>query len=173
MTDPQNPTPSGDQPPAYQPPAGDPASYQAPAYGASAPEQPGAAPAYAAPAYPTEGYGAPQPVNPGKTMGIVALILAIVPIGLQLVGLILGIVALVQSKKAGQKNGMALAAIIVSSVLIVLGVIVGIVVFTLFASAVGDINSQVEACIANGGTGYIEVWGQQLSCEEVLNQAGR
>lgn len=188
MSDPQNPTSSGDQnpapqppaaeqPPAYQPPAADqPPAYQPPAYeqpAYQAPEQPAAAPAYAAPAYPTEGYGAPQPANPGRTMGIVALVLAIVPIGLQLVGLILGIVALVQSKKAGQKNGMALAAIIVSSVLIVLGIIAGIVAVALFASAIGDLNSQVEACMANGGTGYIEIWGQQLSCEEVLNQAGR
>ena len=58
-------------------------------------------------------------VVPGKTLGIVALILAILPF--QLIGLILGIVANGQSKKAGVKNGPAKAAIIISIILMVLG----------------------------------------------------
>lgn len=190
MTDPQNPTPpSGDQPPAPQSPAEQPPAYQAPApsqpaapaygetappaapaYGESAPAY--SAPAYSAPAYPTEGYGAPQAAVPGKTMGIVALILAIVPIGLQLVGLILGIVALVQSKKAGHKNGMALAAIIVSSVLIVLGIIATIVIISIVAATTNDLASQVQACLDNGGTGFVEFAGQQIPCERILDDAG-
>lgn len=187
MTDPQNPTPAGDQqpasqPPAYEPPAEQPAAppaygqtappaYEAPApgYGQGAPQS---APAYSAPAYPAEGYGAPPAAVPGKTMGIIALVLAIVPIGLQLVGLILGIVALVQSKKAGAKNTPALWAIIVSIVMIVIGVIVGIVLISIFAAATGDLASQVQACLDNGGTGFVEFAGERIPCSRILDDAG-
>lgn len=151
MTDPQNPQ----QPPAYE----------TPAY----PSAPPAAPAYD-PANAGVGYNAPVP---GKTMGIVALVLAIVPVGLQLIGLILGIVALVQSKKAGVKNPQALWAIIVSSVLIVIGTIVAIVVISSLASLVGDITPQIQACIDNGGVGTVEVNGVTLTCEQILEDSGR
>lgn len=154
MSDPQN---SGPVPP--------PPPYE----GAAAPQYP-AAPQYSA--APGDPYGQPAPSVPGKTMGIVALVLAIVPIGLQIVGLILGIVALVQSKKAGLKNGPALWAIIVSSVLIVVGIIVTIVLITFFANAASDLGSQIQACLDNGGTGYVEVLGQRVSCEQILEDAG-
>ena len=70
--------------------------------------------AYPAAPPPTGQYAAPPPAAPGRTLGIVAFILSFF---IALVGLILGIVALVQSRKAGQKNGFALAAIIISAVL--------------------------------------------------------
>ena len=54
------------------------------------------------------------PANPGKTMGITALALSI--IGLHVFGIIFGFVGLNQSKKAGQKNGLALAGIIIGFV---------------------------------------------------------
>jgi len=98
------------------------------------PQQPYAAappPAYNAPA------GAPVP---GKTLGIVAFILSFF---VQLVALILGIVALVQSRKAGHKNGFALAAIIISAVLIVLGIIIAIIVFATLGSVAGYL---IEIC---------------------------
>ncbi|MCT9821540.1 DUF4190 domain-containing protein [Microbacterium sp. W1N] len=161
------------EPPAYTPPAPESApAYTPPAAESAAPSAPAySAPAYSAPPAPAYAAGPGAPV-PGKTMGIVALVLAIVPVGLQLVGLILGIVALVQSRKAGVKNAPALWAIIVSSVLIVIGVIVGIVLVALFAGAAGDLASQIDACLANGGTGYVEIWGQQVSCEQILDDAG-
>jgi disulfide bond formation protein DsbB len=81
-------------------------------------------------------------------------------VGLQLIGLILGIVALVQSKKAGAKNGMAVAAIIVSSVLIVIGIIVGIVVAVVFANTAGDL---IQFC-ANNPSGVYELNGQTITC---------
>lgn len=77
-------------------------------------------------------YGAaaqPEPSAPGKTLGIIAFVSSFF---VQLVGLILGIVALVQSRKAGQKNGFALAAIIISSVLMVIGLVAGIVLIAVF-----------------------------------------
>ena len=117
MTDPQNPDVPV-PPPGYgsPPPAPTPPAYGQPPYG-----QP-AQPAYAA--APPAPYGAPAagPTIPGKTMGIVAFILSFF---IQLVALILGIVALVQSRKAGHKNGWAVAAIIISSVLLVVSIIVG------------------------------------------------
>ncbi len=67
-------------------------------------------------------YPTPAPPVPGRTMGIVSLVLSI--IGLHVVGIILGFVALTQSKRAGQKNGFAVAGIIVGFVLLVLSIIV-------------------------------------------------
>ena len=66
---------------------------------------------------------APSGDYPGKTMGLVALILAIF---LNIVGGIVGIVALVKSKRAGVKNPMALAAIIIGFALFVILAIIGI-----------------------------------------------
>lgn len=157
------PAPSAYEPPPYEAPAYEAPAYQAPAYAGSE---------YAA--APPAPYGAPaQQSVPGRTLGIVAFVLAIVPIGLQLVGLILGIVALVQSRKAGAKNGWALAAIIVGAVLLVVGVIVAIVLIAAFAGAAGDLSSQIQACLDNGGTGTIEFQGVVMSCEELLEGANR
>lgn len=62
-------------------------------------------------------------------MGIVAFILSlfITFFFVQSVGLVLGIVALVQSKKAGHSNRWAVAAIITSAVLMLITIIVAIV----------------------------------------------
>ncbi len=78
-------------------------------------------PIYTAAPQPTQPEPVPQPTptaqpipvteNPGKTLGIAAFILAFF---CSIVGLILGIVALRKSKKVGQSNGFALAAIIIS-----------------------------------------------------------
>lgn len=68
---------------------------------------------------------APAPTDPNKTFGIVALVVSIVA---SLIGGILGIVALSKSRKAGYKNGFALAAIIVGFSLFVIQVIGGILI---------------------------------------------
>lgn len=81
-----------------------------------------------APAYPPNGSTADT--YPGKTLGIVALVLAIVA---NVIGMILGIVALVQSRKAGRKNLPAVWAIIVGAVLFVVGIIVFAALVTLLA----------------------------------------
>ncbi|MCY7412354.1 MAG: DUF4190 domain-containing protein [Salinibacterium sp.] len=74
---------------------------------------------------PANAYSAPPAARPadGKTLGIVALILAFVA---QLLGLILGIVARNQSKRAGVKNTPATVAIVLSIVLMVLGLIIAV-----------------------------------------------
>ncbi len=53
-------------------------------------------------------------VDPGHGLGIASLVLSI--LGVHLVGLILGIIALNKSKKAGHTNNLALAAIILSGI---------------------------------------------------------
>jgi hypothetical protein len=62
---------------------------------------------------------------PGKTLGIVGLIVAVFA---NVVGLVISAIALSQSKRAGRKNSPALAGIIVGGVLFVISIIVGIVV---------------------------------------------
>lgn len=147
VSTPSDRTPDPNQPPAYEPPA----YGQAPAYGQ---EQYGAAP--------QASYGAPAPGTPvpGKTLGIVAFVLSFF---MQVIALILGIIALVQSKKAGVKNGFALAAVIISSVLLVVGIIVGIVLISMFSNLANEIVTECSA----GGSGIVHVWGQPVPCEEI------
>ncbi|CAN5290650.1 hypothetical protein BH09ACT3_BH09ACT3_13500 [soil metagenome] len=72
---------------------------------------------------------------PGKTLGIVGLILAIF---FNLIGLIISAVALNQSKKAGFKNGPAKAGVIVGAILVGLGVIITIISIVASAALVGS-----------------------------------
>ncbi|MFS0866817.1 DUF4190 domain-containing protein [Microbacterium sp. 179-B 1A2 NHS] len=138
-----------------QPPQNTPPAYEAPAY---------SAPAY--PNAPQYGSGGPAPDAPvpGKTLGIVAFVLSFF---VQLVALILGIIALVQSRKAGHKNGFALAAIIISVVLGVIAIIIAIIVISTLATVGGDVNQVIELCMQNGG-GTVELYGQQFDCEQLL-----
>ncbi|MFF3066260.1 DUF4190 domain-containing protein [Oerskovia sp. NPDC057915] len=156
----QNPSSTPDPYGAPQDPAAGQAP-QAPQYGAPAPGAP-QAPQYGAPQAPApQGYGAPAPTtDPGKTLGIVGLVLSILGCT-SLIGLILSIVALNKSKKAGYKNGIALAGIIVGAVLFV-----GLVIWLIFAFVVGGamVTDLLEACkgVSSGDT---VVWeGQQVVC---------
>ncbi len=63
---------------------------------------------------------APAPADPGRTLGIVGLILAFF---CSLIGLIISIIAYRQSQQAGYKNNIALAGIIVGAVSLVFGLI--------------------------------------------------
>lgn len=140
MTDPQHPA---DQPaaaptppPAYNPPQ--------PAYASAPPAAPGA-PAPGAPV-------------PGRTMGIVAFILSFF---FALIALILGIIALVQSKKAGASNGWAVAAIIISSVAIVIGIILTIVLLSLGAAGLSIFN---DVCAELGSGTHVLEGGTTITC---------
>jgi len=145
MTDPTTP---GD--PAAQPaqPAAAPASYPA------APPAP-AAPAYSAPAAATG-------EDPGRTLGIIALVFAFI---FQLVGLILGIVARNKSKAAGYKNGLATAAIWLSIVFMVLGLIIGIGAIVAGGALFGGFIGQVAEVCNELGTGVWEIDGVTYTCE--------
>ncbi len=133
MTDPQNP--SAVPPSAPQNP---------PAYSSAPP-----------PAYNSQ--PAPGAPVPGKTLGIVAFVLSFFA---QLIALILGIVALVQSRKAGVKNGWALAAIIISAVLMVIGIIVLIVVFAVVVPAA---TAEFLRLCADYGNGVHEINGTTVT----------
>ncbi len=65
----------------------------------------------------------PQPAaDPGNTLGLVGLILAIIPCT-STIGLVLSIVAYIISRRAAYQNGRALAGIIIGAAWIVLGFI--------------------------------------------------
>ena len=66
---------------------------------------------------------APGAQDPGRTLGIVGLVLAIF---CSLIGMIVSIIAYNRSKQAGYKNNIALAGIVVGAVLFVVGLIVNI-----------------------------------------------
>jgi hypothetical protein len=105
-------------------------------------------PAPAAPAY-----AATPATVPGKTLGIVALILSFF---FQLIALILGIVALSQSRKAGAKNTPALVAIILS---IVFGLVWILIVGGLIATSVALLGQ-----CADLGPGVHEISGVTVTC---------
>ncbi|WP_043444562.1 DUF4190 domain-containing protein [Arthrobacter sp. L77] len=67
-----------------------------------------------------QGYQVQTAENPGKTLGIVGFILAIL---IAPVGLVISIIAFVKSRKAKMGNGFALAGIIIGAVFTVLGAI--------------------------------------------------
>jgi len=147
MTDnnPENPRPEDQQPPADA--------------GWQAPPAPYSQPAYTQPGYqqPVQ-YGPPQPV-PGRVMGIVAVILPF--IGFGLVGLILGIIARIQSKKAGFKNTPALWAIILGALSIVVASIALIAGIIFFSNLATDIQQQ---CNSGTSTGQYTVNGKTFQC---------
>lgn len=66
------------------------------------------------------------PDDPGRTLGIVGLVLAIF---FNIIGLIVSIIAWNRSKKAGYSNGFAVAGIVVGGVLFVLGGILTLLLF--------------------------------------------
>ena len=86
-----------------------------------APPPPGGGNPYGAPQY-----GGPPAQDPGRTMGIVGLVLAIF---CSLIGMVVSIIAFNKSKQAGFKNNIALAGIIVGAVLFVVGLIVNFTVY--------------------------------------------
>lgn len=102
---------------------------------------------------------APAPVgeNPGKTLGIVAVILAFV---FSVLGLILGFVAKRQSAAAGFTNGPATAAIVISIIVIVLWIAGAVVALTLG----GTVLDEIAAKCAELGPGIHEIDGVTYTC---------
>ena len=157
---PQQP-PYGQQPYGQQPPYGQQAPYgQLPPYGQQAP--------YGSPNYGYPGaYQAPAK-KPGKALGIGGLILScmfFIPYA-SVVGLILSIVGLAQSRKANERNGPALAGIIIGAVVLAITVIVTILIFVFAAGAVVNV---VEVC-AEYGTGTHTIDGMTYTCN--VNSTG-
>ena len=67
---------------------------------------------------------APTPAAsyPGKTLGIVGLILSIIPCT-YIAGLVVSIIGFVMSRNAGVKNNLALAGIIIAIAWLVIGIV--------------------------------------------------
>lgn len=87
------------------------------------------------PAQPAPAYSAAPAAVPGKTLGIVAIPVALF---FSVIGIILGFVAMSQSKKAGAKNTPAVVAIILGFVSIVLTIIVIALIAAGIAAACAD-----------------------------------
>lgn len=104
---------------------------------------------------------APSGDNPGKTLGIVSFVLLF--IGMGLVSLILGIVALRKSKRAGHKNGFALAAIILG----IVEIIAAFIISTLLVMAAVTI---INTCSELGAGTHTLTSGATISCDEFVTQ---
>lgn len=105
------------------------------------------------PAAPQYTSGANPASYPGKGLGIAGLILAIF---LNVIGLIISIVARVQSSRAGFKNGPALAGIIIG-IITTLGSIA-------IAVAVGAGIASLASHCADLGPGTHQVGGVTYTC---------
>jgi hypothetical protein len=153
MSDPHTPSP-GDQPPQGDPQQG----YQQQGYQQQGPPQQGPPQQGPPPQnYPQQGYqqsyGAPPAEDPGKTLGIIGLVLSFFT---AIIGLIVSIVALRKSKKAGFKNTPALIGIIVG----ILSTIVAIIIAVVSIIAVTAVLSQC----AQLGPGVHDVNGVTVTC---------
>ena len=151
------PQPYGQQTPYGQgQPYGQPAPYgQQTTYGQ---EQPyGQQPPYGTPNYGYPGtYQAPAQ-KPGKALGIGGLVLSclfFLPYA-SVAGLILSIIGLVKSRKANERNGPALAGIIIGAIVFLLTLLATILIFVFAADVVMNI---AEVCAEYGtGTHTIEI----------------
>lgn len=101
--------------------------------------------------------GAPSGPVPGKTLGIVGLVLAFLA---SPIGLILSIVAMVQSRKAGAKNGFALAGIIIG----IIGTIVLIITIISIVALAGAAGEAINEVCGELGSGVHEQDGVTFTC---------
>jgi hypothetical protein len=100
-----------------------------------------------------------QTQDPGKGLGIAGFILAFF---FPFIGIILSIVGYVKSKRAGFKNGLALAGIILNSVFLVLGtVILALVTMVAYAGIQQRANTASAATTASGVVKMAEVYNAE------------
>jgi hypothetical protein len=145
---PGQPQPDGQQPSEFKPygqPASGPQSsgqpsefqpYGQPASGQQYGQQPYGQ-SYGQPGYPQQNqdgqsYQGQMVQDPGKVYGIISIILPFVGFGL--VGLVLGIIGRIKSKRAGYKNVLALVGIILGAISVVVGILIIIAIVTAFGS---------------------------------------
>ena len=141
------PSPSDGQPPV--PPAPD--AGRVPPVAPPTPDANAAsAPAYA---QPTPAYAQPVAVNPGRTLGIVGFILAFF---VSPAGIIVSAIGLSKSRKSGNKNGLALAGLILSIVFFIIAIVVSVL---LVGAAVALLNQCTEL-----GGGVQQINGVTVTC---------
>ena len=100
-----------------------------------------------------------QPVQsstPGKALGIVGFILGFV--GLSLIGLILSIIASVQSSKAGVKNGLAIAGIVTNSIFLVIVAPIMLITIVSYNGITARANTNSALASANTVLKYAELY---------------
>ena len=102
-------------------------------------------------------YNASNGPVPGRTLGIVGLVLAFLA---SPIGLVLSIVALVQSRKAGAKNGFALAGIIIGIIGTII-IVISIIAIVALAGAAGEAFNEVCGQL---GSGVHEQDGVTFTC---------
>ena len=145
------PSPSDGRPPVTPPVP------PAPDAGPTAPVAPPApdANAASAPAYaqPAAAYAQPAAVNPGRTLGIVGFILAFF---VSPAGIIVSAIGLSKSRKSGNKNGLALAGLILSIVFLIIAIVVTAVL-------VGAAVELLNQCTGLGG-GVQQINGVTITC---------
>ncbi|MFC8922098.1 hypothetical protein [Cellulosimicrobium sp. NPDC057127] len=88
-----------------------------------------------APQAPAPQYGGGPVEDPGKTLGIVGLVLAFV---FSIAGIVVSAIARKQSREAGFDNTIAKWGLILSIIFTVLGVIVGILYFVVIAALIAN-----------------------------------
>ena len=146
VTPPVPPAPDAGTTAPVAPPAPDANAASAPAYATSAP-------AYTQPAYTQPAYTQPAAVNPGRTLGIVGFILAFF---VSPAGIIVSAIGLSKSRKSGNKNGLALAGLILSIVFFIIAIVVTVL---LVGAAVALLNQ----CTGLGG-GVQQINGVTVTC---------
>lgn len=97
--------------------------------------------------------GGPTAEDPGRTLGIVGLVLAFVA---SVIGLVISIIARRKSSRAGYKNGLALAGIIVG--IITTLITIGIITATVYG--IMHVSSQCKTL----GSGTHQVNGVTYTC---------
>lgn len=90
-------------------------------------------------------YSMPQQprADPGRPLGIVGFIFSLL-IPVSAIGLILSIIALVQSRKAGMKNKLALAGVIIGAVITILGLAFFVFLFTSLFQVCSELGNGVH-----------------------------
>jgi hypothetical protein len=100
-------------------------------------------------------FDSPTAPNPGRTLGIVGFVFSFVT-PFNIAGLVLCIVALVKSRRAGQKYGLALAGIIIA----VVGILLSILIISVIAPILIDV---VQTC-ARLGNGVHVIGNSVYTC---------
>ena len=136
VTPPVPPAPYAGTPPPVAPPEPDANAASAPAY-----------------AQPAAAYAQPAVMNPGRTLGIVGFILAFF---VSPAGIIVSAIGLSKSRKSGNKNGLALAGLILSILFFIIGIVVT-------ALLVGAAVALLNQCTGLGG-GVQQINGVTITC---------
>jgi len=105
-----------------------------------------------------QGYQGQPAENPGRTLGIVGFILAIL---VAPIGLIVSIVAFVKSRKAKMGNGFALAGIIIGALFTILGAILLAIFISFTASFAQEL---IESCEGVPAGTPVTLQGQTFEC---------